>query len=88
MDHHLVNAHSITSIPPWLETPSLSPITPPIDTRLQELPFEKLSWANFEWLCLRLARCEAQGVDLIAGELRPVAHALLDALSQPGWIEA
>src|SRR5712664_2065542 len=54
-----MNAHSDFSIPSWLETPPLSQITPPVTTREQELPFEKLAWEDFERLCLRLARLEA-----------------------------
>ena len=50
-------------IPSWLETPPLSPITPPIETRHQELPFELLEWEDFEKLCLRLARLEADVED-------------------------
>jgi energy-coupling factor transporter ATP-binding protein EcfA2 len=47
------------SIPSWLETPPVSEIDPPVDTRLQELPLEKLKWEDFERLCLRLVRLEA-----------------------------
>src|SRR6266436_6290961 len=54
-----MNAHVDSSIPSWLETPSLSQINPPVTTRLQELPFEELAWEDFERLCLRLARLEA-----------------------------
>lgn len=48
-----------SSIPSWLETPPLSQINPPVTTRQQELPFEELAWEDFERLCLRLARLEA-----------------------------
>ena len=42
--------------PPWvLELPDADNIRPPVDTLEQELPFGKLSWQNFERLCLRLA---------------------------------
>lgn len=34
-------------------------IEPPIDSRLQELPFDKITWQNFEKLCYRLASSEA-----------------------------
>ena len=50
---------SSTSIPSWLETPAVSKIDPPVDTKLQELPLEKLRWEDFERLCLRLVRLEA-----------------------------
>lgn len=46
-------------IPSWLETPpDTNKIDPPVETRQQELPFEKLTWENFERLCLRLAQLE------------------------------
>ncbi|MGA8576051.1 MAG: NACHT domain-containing protein [Candidatus Cybelea sp.] len=44
--------------PSWLEVPDESLTAPPVVTRAQELPFEQLSWENFERLCLRLAREE------------------------------
>ncbi|AFZ27223.1 putative NTPase (NACHT family) [Cylindrospermum stagnale PCC 7417] len=47
------------SIPSWLETPPLGETSPPVETRQQELPFGELTWENFEKLCLRLARLEA-----------------------------
>ncbi|MFM6053760.1 MAG: hypothetical protein ACKPA7_19400, partial [Sphaerospermopsis kisseleviana] len=46
-------------IPSWLETPpDTNKIDHPVETQQQELPFEKLTWENFERLCLRLARLE------------------------------
>lgn len=42
--------------PAWLETPPESDVPPPIETKLSELPFNALSWTDFERLCLRLAR--------------------------------
>lgn len=33
---------------------------PPIETRLQDLPVEKLTWENFERLCLRLSGKNAE----------------------------
>lgn len=48
-----------TLIPSWLETPPLSQVNSPVETRKQELPFGELSWEDFERLCLRLARLEA-----------------------------
>jgi len=50
-------------IPSWLATPPLSPIAPPVETRHQDLPFEKLKWEDFEKLCLRIARLEADVED-------------------------
>jgi DNA replication protein DnaC len=50
--------------PSYLETPPSSPsVSPPVDTRLQDLPFGELSWENFERLCLRLVRTEADVED-------------------------
>nr|QNO56865.1 hypothetical protein KGHFPOIM_00007 [Methanosarcinales archaeon ANME-1 ERB7] len=47
-------------IPSWLETPPLSQVKkPPVETRLQELPFGELTWEDFERLCLRLVRLES-----------------------------
>ena len=46
-------------IPPQLQTQINSSIEPPVETRLQELPFDKLTWENFEKLCLRLVQSEA-----------------------------
>ena len=50
-----MSIYSNTSIPSWLETPPLSQLSPPVETRLQDLPFGELSWEDFEKLCLRLA---------------------------------
>jgi hypothetical protein len=45
--------------PVWVfESPDEGDIPPPVETRDQELPFERLSWQNFERLCLRLARTD------------------------------
>lgn len=45
--------------PQWLLTPPDRNIPdPPVVTRSQILPFEKLDWRDFERLCLRLAACE------------------------------
>jgi hypothetical protein len=70
------------AIPAWLlDLPDGEFPAPPVDTRQQLLPFEKLEWRNFERLCLVLARedgnieaCrlygepgqEQQGIDLYA----------------------
>lgn len=47
------------SIPSWLETPPNSKINPPTVSKLQELPFDEMSWEDFEKLCLRLVRLES-----------------------------
>jgi len=40
----------------WLWTPPTGePISPPASSRQQVLPFDQLTWDNFERLCLRLA---------------------------------
>lgn len=39
----------------YLYTPSVSIINPPIDPTIDEVPIEKLSWEDFEKLCLRIA---------------------------------
>src|ERR1700741_2051090 len=46
-------------IPTWLETPADAIPKPPVETRVQELPFGELQWKNFERLCLRLVRLES-----------------------------
>lgn len=48
------------SIPSWLELPPPSGVeNPPVLARVQELPLGDLTWENFERLCLRLVRLEA-----------------------------
>src|SRR5215213_10311632 len=56
---HVQNSEPTSPIPSWLATPPATPIVPPVLTSIQELPFEKLSWENFEKLCLRLAKLES-----------------------------
>ena len=42
--------------PSWvLELPDAGDLPPPVETHEQELPFGKITWQNFERLCLRLA---------------------------------
>ena len=48
-----------SSIPTWLELPPSSQVSPPVETRSQELPFRELAWEDFQRLCLRLIRLEA-----------------------------
>lgn len=43
----------------YLDAPPDSKINPPTDTRVQELDFGTLTWANFEKLCFQLASLEA-----------------------------
>lgn len=53
----------------YLYTPIQSIVDPPIDTKAQELPLEKLSWEDFEKLCLAIVQidypindCEIYGI--------------------------
>lgn len=46
----------------YLNTPSNSVINPPIDSTTDNLPIERLSWEDFEKLCLRIAQIE-HGID-------------------------
>lgn len=53
----------------YLHTPVQTIVEPPIDTMYQELPFEKLSWEDFEKLCLAIVQtqftindCEIYGI--------------------------
>jgi hypothetical protein len=50
--------HSV-AVPGRLFVAAEAGVDPPVDSRLQELPFDKLAWQNFERLCHRLARSEA-----------------------------
>ncbi|NAS89084.1 hypothetical protein C4E24_05030 [ANME-1 cluster archaeon AG-394-G21] len=58
-DNRSASIPSDNSIPSWLETPPLSKINPPVETRSQELPFGELAWEDFERLSLRLVRLES-----------------------------
>jgi hypothetical protein len=50
-----------TPIPPYLLAhPTEFPGEPPVAPRHQSLPIDKLSWENFERLCLRLERVDAE----------------------------
>ena len=50
------DAASWSPLPAWLRTLVVpQTIEPPVDTRDQVLPFERLAWENFERLCLKLA---------------------------------
>ena len=43
-----------------LSHPTQFPVLPPIATRLQSLPIDQLTWENFERLCLRVERLNAE----------------------------
>ena len=51
-------AGSPVPVPSYLETPPQSIVPPPVTTRAQSLPFDKLRPDDFERLCLRLVRKE------------------------------
>lgn len=53
----------------YLYTPVQTIVNPPIDTKIQDLPLEKLSWEDFEKLCLAIVQtdysindCEIYGI--------------------------
>jgi len=46
-------------IPTYLEVPPSTEVSPPVEPKKQELPFSELAWEDFEKLCLRLVRLEA-----------------------------
>ncbi|MCW3789634.1 restriction endonuclease [Plebeiibacterium sediminum] len=53
----------------YLYTPIQTNVDPPIDTKEQELPLEKLAWEDFEKLCLAVVQidftindCEIYGI--------------------------
>src|ERR1700683_2612426 len=43
----------------WLDVPPTGVVAPPVETRIQILPFESLTWENFERLCYRMANIDA-----------------------------
>jgi hypothetical protein len=47
-----------SSIPAYLWIPLLSAVEPPVESRPQDLPLERLTWEAFERLCARLAKRE------------------------------
>lgn len=58
MNRPQIDVKTQKSVPSWLETPPTIISEPATVTRIQELPFERLTWENFERLCLRLVRLE------------------------------
>lgn len=55
---YLLGPQAIDGAISYLEEPPTSVVALPVHTRIQELPFEELSWQDFERLCLRLVRLE------------------------------
>lgn len=49
----------LETIPTWLALPAAALKLPPVVTRQQSLPISALAWEDFERLCVRLARNEA-----------------------------
>jgi len=92
---------SITKeIPPRLKDyPSSSKILPPVKTKIQFLPFDQLTWENFEKLCYRLIYLETdiefchdygvkgdeqQGIDIFARK-KDQNHIVLQCKKQKGF---
>ena len=86
----VVDANGIP-IPTWLETHANTIPPPPVATNFQLLPFQNLTWENFERLCLRYIRlqgsvefCQAyglkgqdqEGIDFYARLNQPVRFAV------------
>ena len=76
-----VSAHSLSLVRQLEVTPSPAGIKPPVQTHLQDLPFNELSWEQFEALCAALVQASPlttdchlygvqgdyqQGIDIIA----------------------
>jgi hypothetical protein len=55
----LTQQSTMQLIPAWLNSPPEVFPPPPVVTRAQTLPYDKLSWENFERLILRVVRREA-----------------------------
>ncbi|MYL37356.1 hypothetical protein [Halobacillus litoralis] len=52
---------TLNQIPEWLtENPATEHVEIPVVTKVQELPLDKLTWKNFERLCLRLVRKDSK----------------------------
>jgi hypothetical protein len=52
-------AEELIELPAYFDIPPKAACKPPVVTNAQELPFGELAWEDFERLCLRLARLEA-----------------------------
>lgn len=53
---------SNSHIPSYLYTPPTTLLDLPVETRVQELPFSRLSWEDFEKLCLRLVHNDSENI--------------------------
>lgn len=74
-------------VPSELRTPSSSevspPVPPPVETLIQELPFEQLEWINFEKLCLRLVEFDGIVEDCRLYGTRGQAQEGIDFYARP-----
>ena len=71
-----------TPVPSWLDALPDGPIPePPVETREQSLPFDKLSWENFERLILRIIRKEGEIEDCFLYGKRGQSQEGIDILS-------
>jgi len=69
-------------IPTWLDsTPDGDVPSPPVATRAQGLPFNDLTWQNFERLILRLVRREGRVLDCVLYGTRGQAQGGIDVLA-------
>src|SRR5271156_3605923 len=50
----------VQGTPAYLESPPTTGVPPPVVTLSQVLPFQELTWENFERLCLRLVRQDSE----------------------------
>jgi hypothetical protein len=77
--------------PSWMFVPPDELVEPPVETRQQLLPFDQLTWENFERLTLRLARRNGEAVHAqlygVAGQdqqgIDLYARTRIDAGSRP-----
>ena len=69
-------------IPTWLDgTPDGEVPKPPVATRAQGLPFNELTWQNFERLILRLVRRDGRVLDCVLYGTRGQAQDGIDVLA-------
>ena len=58
-----LDASTWSPVPSWMLVPSAPPnMSPPVETRPQLLPVDRLSWEDFERLCLRLLEQDVEPV--------------------------
>jgi hypothetical protein len=58
-----VSAHDLALVHQLGVTPSSAGIKPPVQPRLQDLPFNELSWEQFEALCVALVEANPLTID-------------------------